>query len=45
MQQHNRRSDIRKAPDHFAYLSLPFDNGGIVTDISAGGLVFAPLLR
>ncbi len=37
---HERRVNIRKVPEHLAYLSLPFDNGGIVLDISEGGLGF-----
>ena len=47
MMPHERRVNIRKVPDHLAYLSLPFDNGGIVLDISEGGLGFhsiAPVL-
>jgi hypothetical protein len=40
MMPHERRVNIRKAPERFAYLSLPFDNGGIVLDISEGGLGF-----
>ncbi len=40
MHPEERRVDKRKAPEHLAYLSLPFDNGGIVTDLSAGGLGF-----
>jgi hypothetical protein len=40
MQSHDRRIHKRKAPEHLAYLSLPSDNGGIVTDLSTGGLGF-----
>ena len=40
MMPHERRINIRKVPEHLAYLSLPFDNGGIVLDISEGGLGF-----
>jgi len=40
MQSIERRIDIRKAPEHLSYLSLPLDNGGIVTDLSVGGLGF-----
>jgi len=46
MMPHERRLNIRKVPEHFAYLSLPFNNGGIVVDVSEGGLGFhsiAPL--
>ncbi len=46
MQTINRRSDVRKKPKYVSYLSLPYGNGGIVSDISAGGLSFdtiAPL--
>jgi hypothetical protein len=35
-----RRLSIRKAPDHLAYISLPSNNGGIVVDVSEGGLCF-----
>jgi hypothetical protein len=35
-----RRLSLRKTPDHLAYLSLPCDNGGIVIDVSEGGLGF-----
>jgi hypothetical protein len=35
-----RRLTIRKTPKHLAYLSLPFNNGGIVVDVSEGGLGF-----
>ncbi len=46
MMPHERRTSIRKMPEHFAYLSLPFNNGGAVLDVSEGGLSFqaiAPL--
>jgi hypothetical protein len=35
-----RRLSIRKTPEHLAYISLPFNNGGIVIDVSEGGLCF-----
>jgi hypothetical protein len=44
---HERRLSLRKMPEHLAYLSLPSNNGGIVVDISEGGLGFrtiAPVL-
>jgi hypothetical protein len=37
---HERRLTIRKTPDYLAYLSLPPNNGGIVVDVSEGGLGF-----
>ena len=40
MMPQERRLSIRKTPDHLAYLSLPSDNGGIVIDVSEGGLGF-----
>jgi hypothetical protein len=40
MMPQERRLSTRKMPEHLAYLSLPFDNGGIVVDISEGGLGF-----
>jgi hypothetical protein len=40
MMPHERRLSIRKTPEHLAYLSLPFNNGGIVLDVSEGGLGF-----
>ncbi len=46
MQTINRRVDVRKKPKYVSYLSLPYGNGGTVSDISAGGLSFeaiAPL--
>jgi len=46
MQTINRRIDVRKRPKYISYLSLPYGNGGTVSDISAGGLSFeaiAPL--
>ena len=35
-----RRLKTRKPLEHLAYLSLPADNGGIVLDVSEGGLRF-----
>jgi hypothetical protein len=46
MMPHERRLNIRKPLDQIAYLSLPPNNGGIVQDVSEGGLGFraiAPL--
>jgi hypothetical protein len=40
MMPDERRLSIRKTPEHLSYLSLPSDNGGIVLDISEGGLRF-----
>lgn len=40
MMPHERRLSTRKTPEHFAYLSLPMNNGGIVVDVSEGGLGF-----
>ena len=40
MMPHERRLSTRKTPKHFAYLSLPMNNGGIVVDVSEGGLGF-----
>jgi len=40
MMPHERRLNIRKAPEHLAYISLPSNNGGIVIDVSEGGLGF-----
>jgi hypothetical protein len=40
MMPHERRLNIRKMPDYLAYISLPSDNGGIVIDVSEGGLGF-----
>ena len=37
---HERRTALRKAPEQLIYLSLPSNNGGIVLDISEGGLGF-----
>ncbi len=35
-----RRLNTRKTPKQFAYLSLPMNNGGVVVDVSEGGLGF-----
>jgi PilZ domain-containing protein len=35
-----RRLSTRKTPEHLAYISLPSNNGGIVIDVSEGGLCF-----
>jgi len=40
MMPHERRLNTRKTPDYLAYISLPSDNGGIVIDLSEGGLGF-----
>ena len=40
MMPHERRLSQRKMPEHLAYLSLPSNNGGVVVDISEGGLGF-----
>ncbi|MGA7792299.1 MAG: PilZ domain-containing protein [Candidatus Acidiferrales bacterium] len=37
---HERRLSTRKTPEYLAYISLPSDNGGIVIDVSEGGLGF-----
>jgi hypothetical protein len=38
-----RRVHTRKALDHLAYISLPHNNGGVVLDVSEGGLRFHAL--
>ena len=38
--QPERRLSTRKPPEQLAYISLPPDNGGIVLDLSEGGLRF-----
>lgn len=40
MMPHERRLNIRKSLEHIAYLSLPPNNGGLVLDVSEGGLAF-----
>jgi hypothetical protein len=40
MMQQERRLSIRKPLEQLAYVSLPSDNGGIVLDVSEGGLGF-----
>lgn len=40
MMPQERRHSIRKTPENLAYISLPFNNGGIVLDVSEGGLGF-----
>ncbi len=40
MTQNERRIGIRKPPERLAYISLPFNNGGIVLDVSEGGVGF-----
>jgi hypothetical protein len=40
MMPHERRVNVRKKPEYLAYLGLPSNNGGIVVDISEGGLGF-----
>jgi len=43
MMPHERRLSVRKMPEHLAYLSLPPNNGGIVVDVSEGGLAFCAI--
>jgi hypothetical protein len=40
MQPDERRINVRKPLEHLAYLSLPMNNGGVVLDLSVGGLGF-----
>jgi hypothetical protein len=40
MMPQERRLSVRKPLEHLVYLGLPFDNGGIVLDVSEGGLGF-----
>lgn len=40
MMPHERRHSARKIPEYLAYLGLPSNNGGIVVDISEGGVGF-----
>lgn len=40
MMPHERRVSVRKMPEYLAYLGLPSNNGGIVVDISEGGVGF-----
>jgi PilZ domain len=40
MMPQERRISTRKTLDHLVYLSLPFNNGGTVIDVSEGGLGF-----
>ena len=40
MMPNERRLSIRKTPEHLSYLSLRSGNGGIVLDVSEGGLRF-----
>ena len=40
MIQSERRLSIRKPLERLAYISLPFNNGGIVLDVSEGGVGF-----
>lgn len=40
MMPQERRHSIRKTPENLAYIGLPFNNGGIVLDVSEGGLGF-----
>jgi PilZ domain len=40
MMQTERRLNIRKPLDRLAYIGLPFNNGGIVLDVSEGGVGF-----
>jgi hypothetical protein len=43
MMPHERRVDTRKPLEHLVHLSLPFENSGIVLDVSEGGLGFCAL--
>lgn len=43
MMPQERRLSVRKPLEHLVYLGLPFDNGGIVLDVSEGGLGFRAL--
>jgi hypothetical protein len=45
MLPHERRISTRKTLDHLVYLSLPFNNGGTVIDVSEGGLGFHSVAR
>ena len=48
MTQLERRDSARKSPEQLGYISLPADNGGIVLDLSEGGLCFhsvAPIVE
>src|ERR1700722_14460317 len=40
LKPHERRVHIRKPLKKLSYLSLPDENGGIVLDVSVGGLSF-----
>jgi hypothetical protein len=40
MMPQERRLSRRKIPEHLTYIGLPLNNGGIVLDISEGGLGF-----
>jgi len=40
MMENERRLSIRKAPEYLAYIGLPSNNGGIVLDVSEGGVGF-----
>jgi hypothetical protein len=40
MIEQERRLSVRKPLERLAYISLPFNNGGIVLDVSEGGLCF-----
>jgi len=40
MMPQERRFSTRKVPEHLTYIGLPFNNGGIVLDLSVGGLSF-----
>jgi hypothetical protein len=40
MMPHERRLNIRKPLEHLVYLSLPSHNGGVVLDVSEGGVGF-----
>ena len=45
MMPHERRVSARKMPEYLAYLGLPSNNGGIVVDISEGGVGFRAIAR
>jgi len=38
--EHERRLSKRKAPEHLTYIELPSGNGGLVLNVSEGGLAF-----
>jgi len=40
MMENERRLSVRKTPEYLAYIGLPSNNGGIVLDVSEGGVGF-----